>query len=323
MGDPGGVGPEIVYKALNSKAVWDACIPVVVGDLHALTHTRHSLPLGTHLSFNAVETPSDITCGSVAVIDLANVQKNEVAVGRPTANAGHASVAYIKKAVSLVTSGAADAVVTAPINKTTLKMAGYTYPGHTELLAELTGTSDYGMMLVGGGLRVMLTTIHCSLKDVPGRINREAVLRAIRLAVKACNDMGIERPRVAVAGLNPHAGEDGMFGDEEALHITPACEDAVASGMDVKGPLPPDTLFFKALHGEFDVVVAMYHDQGLIPLKMLAFGNAVNITVGLPIIRTSVDHGTAYDIAGKGIADPASLIEAIKLAAQMAGKKAV
>ncbi len=308
MGDPGGVGPEIILKALNSKAVRDVCRPLVVGDIKVLEEARQRLAIGT----------SDML---KAVMDLNNVSLNELTIGRAGAYAGRAAVEYIRKAVELAVSGDVAAIVTAPINKETLKMAGYGYPGHTELLAELTGTREFGMMLAGGGLRVILVTIHCKLKDVPGMITRDSVLKTIRLAGTACTGLGLTSPRIAVAGLNPHAGEGGMFGDEEILHIAPACEEARAAGLDVTGPLPPDTVFYKAAKGAFDIVVCMYHDQGLIPLKMLAFGRAVNVTVGLPIIRTSVDHGTAYDIAGKGVADPSSLIEAVTLAAEMAVRK--
>ena len=230
-------------------------------------------------------------------------------------------MACIKKAVQLALDKKVDAVVTAPITKETLKMAGYPYPGHTELLAELTGAKEYSMLLTGGGLRVVLVTIHEALRDVPGLVRKEGVYRAIRHADDACRMMGIPEPKVAVCGLNPHAGESGLFGDEEITEISPACREARDAGINVFGPLPADTLFHRALNHDFDAVVAMYHDQGLGPLKMLAFGHAVNVTLGLPIIRTSVDHGTAYDIAGKGIANPDSLVEAIKLAALMAGKR--
>ncbi|MGA2192264.1 MAG: 4-hydroxythreonine-4-phosphate dehydrogenase PdxA [Nitrospirota bacterium] len=321
MGDPAGVGPEIILKALNVKTVQDVCVPVVIGDMDVLEDAKGPLPRGTQPRLTSVTTPATSAGDAFEVIDLKKVKPGEITVGQASASAGHASVAYIKKAVALALDGKVAAITTAPINKETLKMAGYPWPGHTELLGELTGASDYGMMLTGGGLRVVLTTIHCALKDVPGLITREKVLSSIRLAEKACRQMGIDIPRIAVAGLNPHAGESGLFGDEESRHILPACEDARMSGLDVTGPLPADSLFFKAKRGDFDIVVAMYHDQGLVPLKMLAFGHAVNVTLGLPIIRTSVDHGTAYDIAGKGIANPDSLIEAIKLAAQMAVRK--
>ena len=208
-------------------------------------------------------------------------------------------------------------MVTAPISKEALKMAGMTWPGHTEMIAELTGTRDYAMMLVGGPLRVILVTIHTALRNVPDMIKQDTVLKTIRLARRACNMLGIKAPRIAVAGLNPHAGEAGMFGDEEIREIIPAIEAARLEGIEATGPFPPDTVFHKAYKGEVDIVVCMYHDQGLVPLKMIAFDTGVNVTVGLPIIRTSPDHGTAYDIAWSGKADPSSLIEAVRLASQM------
>lgn len=321
MGDPGGVGPEIVLKAINSNVVSSLCRPLIIGDMGVMSEARHCLPITMHYPLKSVTEPDEDTGHAAKVLDLANVLPGELTVGVAGAYAGRAAVGYITKAVELAQAGKVAAVVTAPINKETLKMAGYGFPGHTELLAELTGTKDFGMMLVGGGLRVILVTIHTALAGVPGLITRAKVLDTIRLAKRACSELGIRGPKIAVSGLNPHAGEGGLFGDEESRHIGPACEDARAEGMDVTGPVPPDTLFYKAKRGDFDIVVAMYHDQGLIPLKMLAFGNAVNVTVGLPIIRTSVDHGTAYDIAGKGIANPDSLIQAVKLAAEMAGRK--
>jgi 4-hydroxythreonine-4-phosphate dehydrogenase len=319
MGDPAGVGPEVILKALNAKAVWDICRPVVIGDMRVLDEAKGPLPRGTQPKLIHVSEPEEEPEEEgVPVIDMKNVNIEELVVGVAGAYAGVASVSYVKKAVELALSGKVAAIATAPINKETLKLAGYTYPGHTELLAELTHTRDFGMMLTGGGLRVVLATIHCALKEVPGLVTVESVKRAIRLAEWACGRVGIARPRIGVAGLNPHAGEGGRFGDEELRTIIPACDEARAAGHDVTGPLPADTLFYKAHKGQFDIVVAMYHDQGLAPLKMIAFGHAVNVTLGLPIIRTSVDHGTAYDIAGKGIANPDSLIEAIKLAAHMA-----
>jgi 4-hydroxythreonine-4-phosphate dehydrogenase len=199
-----------------------------------------------------------------------------------------------------------------------MNAAGHHYAGHTELLAELTAAREYGMLFVGGGLRVILATIHAALKDVPGQITAEKILKTIRLAHLAMRSFGLEKPRIGVAGLNPHAGEGGLFGNEEWEKILPAVLKARSEGIDASDPVPADTLFYKARNNYYDIVVAMYHDQGLAPLKMLAFGNAVNVTVGLPIIRTSVDHGTAYDIAGKGCADPVSLLEAVKLAVRMA-----
>jgi len=321
MGDPGGIGPEIVLKALNSTEVSDICRAVVVGDLGVLDEAKRALPISTHIPLVPVEDPGADTGGGVPVIDLVNVRRTEITRGKPGAYAGQAVIGYIEKAVSLALAGSVDAVVTAPISKESLRLAGSLHPGHTEMLAELTRTKDFGMMLLGGGLRVILVTIHCALKDVPGKITKESVLRTIRLARAACTDLGLSRPRIAVAALNPHAGEGGIFGSEEAEHILPACDDARALGINVTGPLPPDTVYYRARKGEFDIVVSMYHDQGLIPLKLLAFDTGVNVTVGLPIVRTSVDHGTAFDIAGKGIADPSSLIEAIHLAAQIAKRR--
>jgi 4-hydroxythreonine-4-phosphate dehydrogenase len=216
-----------------------------------------------------------------------------------------------------------DAIVTAPINKEAMHLAGYRYPGHTELLAELTRSREVGMMIVGGPLKIQFATTHVAIRDLASALNPERVERAIRLAVRALRDyFNIAAPRIGVAALNPHAGEAGLFGDEERKMILPAVHRARSVGIDARGPLAADTLFGKAAAGEYDGVVAMYHDQGLIPLKLVAFGKCVNLTVGLPIIRTSVDHGTAYDIAGKGVADPGSLIEAMKLAAWLAESRA-
>jgi 4-hydroxythreonine-4-phosphate dehydrogenase len=230
---------------------------------------------------------------------------------------GSASAGYIRKAVQFALEKQVDGIVTAPISKAALKMAGYKWPGHTEMLADLSRTRDYAMMLVGGPLRVILVTIHTALKNVPELITKQKIVKTIRLARKACSMLKIRKPRIAIAGLNPHAGETGIFGDEEIKKIIPAIREAAKEGIPVSGPCPPDTIFHKAYNGEVDIVVCMYHDQGLIPLKMLAFDTGVNVTVGLPFIRTSPDHGTAYDIAWQGIAEPSSMIEAIKLAVRL------
>jgi 4-hydroxythreonine-4-phosphate dehydrogenase len=317
MGDPAGIGPEIILKALNTTEVWEVCRPVVVGDMGVLERARRLMPLSTLIRLKGVEKPIAGDGDYIPVIDLVNVPVTQHRLGEPAAYAGRAAAEYIDRAASMALTGEVDAITTAPINKETLKMAGYGHPGHTEMLAELTSAKDYGMMLVGGGLRVMLVSIHVPLRDAPDLVTKESVLKAVRLAHRGLKSMGVDNPRIAVAGLNPHAGEAGMFGKEEKLHIAPAVAQAIEEGYDVTGPLPPDTVFYKAKNGVFDVVVCMYHDQGLIPLKLLAFGAAVNVTIGLPIIRTSVDHGTAYDIAGKGVADPASLVEALRLAAKM------
>ncbi len=321
MGDPAGIGPEIVAKVFESGEVLSACTPVVVGSAAVLEKAARDLKL--MLSVQPVASPSDASPapGRADVIHLDNVDLAKHRWGRPNAASGSAVVGYITRAVDLARQGAVDAITTAPISKEMMNAAGHSFAGHTELLAHLTGSKDYGMLFVGGGLAVILATIHVALKDVPHLITREGVLRTIRLAHGSMRDFGVERPRIGVAALNPHAGEGGLFGNEELNELLPAVLDARGMGIDASDPLPADTLFFQARNKRFDIVVAMYHDQGLGPLKMLAFGNAVNVTVGLPIIRTSVDHGTAYDIAGKGCADPASLREAILLAARMAANR--
>jgi 4-hydroxythreonine-4-phosphate dehydrogenase len=316
MGDPGGVGPEIILKALASPDVRHCCLPVVIGSRPVMEECLALLSLPVELDVIAHPEEARSPAGSsVALIDtgtLAGFVK-----GKATAEGGRASADYIKKAVELALDGKVDAIVTAPISKEALKMGGLSWPGHTEMLAELTGTKDYAMMLTGGPLRVILVTIHTSLKSVPGLITRQSVVKTIRLAKKACDMLGIEHPRIAVAGLNPHAGEAGLFGDEEEREIRPAVEDAIKEGISASGPFPPDTVFHKAYKGQTDIVVCMYHDQGLIPLKMIAFDKGVNVTVGLPFARTSPDHGTAYDIAWTGKAGPASMIEAVRLASRL------
>jgi 4-hydroxythreonine-4-phosphate dehydrogenase len=313
MGDPGGVGPEIILKALCSSEVRNCCAPVVVGDSIVIKEALDLLNLPIKLKIIKSPDESKPTKGSIELIDLGMIKK--FTKNKPTAEAGRACVSYIKRAVELVISKQVDGIVTAPISKEALKMAAFKWPGHTEMLADLTNTKDYAMMLTGEPLRVILVTIHTALKNVPGLITRQKILKTIRLAKKACNMLGIKNPIIAVAGLNPHAGEAGIFGNEEIKKIIPAVKEAVKEGVPVSGPYPPDTVFHKAYKGDIDIVVCMYHDQGLIPLKMIAFDKGINVTVGLPFIRTSPDHGTAYDIAWKGIANPSSMIEAIKLAA--------
>jgi 4-hydroxythreonine-4-phosphate dehydrogenase len=225
---------------------------------------------------------------------------------------------YVVKAVELCVGGQVAAMVTGPISKELMHQAGYQFEGHTELLAHLTGTQDYVMMLAGDRLRVSLVTIHCALAEVPGRLTKNLIVKTISITYRSLErDFGIDKPRIAVAALNPHAGESGLFGREDKTIVSPAVEAARDGGLPVEGPFPADTVFYHASTGRYDAVVAMYHDQGLIPLKLLHFSDAVNISLGLPIIRTSVDHGTAYDIAGKGVADPSSLIAALKMAAKI------
>jgi 4-hydroxythreonine-4-phosphate dehydrogenase len=314
MGDPAGIGPEIIAKVIGSGELYPLCKPVVIGDASVMKKLIEEMRLSITVRPIASLVEADPVQGKLDILDLRQVNVSHHKWGTPDASSGKAVVEYIKKAVELTMKGEAAAIVTAPISKEMMNAAGHHYAGHTELLADLTDTREYCMMFVGGGLRVILATIHIALKDVPRQITTATVLKTLRLAHKAMRSFGIENPSIGVAALNPHAGEGRLFGTEEWDTILPAIIRARQEGINASDPLPADTLFYKARNNYFDIVVAMYHDQGLAPLKMLAFGKAVNVTVGLPIIRTSVDHGTAYDIAGKGCADPTSLLEAAKLA---------
>jgi 4-hydroxythreonine-4-phosphate dehydrogenase len=316
MGDPAGIGPEIVIKALPGEDISQVCRPFVLGDVGVLRAA--SKTFGPR-SFHMMQHPVDVSerPETIDVLSLSDL-KGSVCPGRPTKDGGTAMVDYILRAVELATSGQVSAMVTGPTSKELMNQAGYEFQGHTDLIAHLTHTQDYVMMLAGEKLKVALVTIHCPLREVPERINKERIVKTITITCQALeNDFGIEKPRVAVAALNPHAGEAALFGREDIEIIQPAVQEAKKSGLSVEGPLPADTVFYHAVIGRFDAVVAMYHDQGLIPLKLLHFSDAVNITLGLPIVRTSVDHGTAYDIAGKGTADPSSLIAAVKMAAKI------
>lgn len=314
IGDPAGIGPEVVLRSIINPEIRKICQPIVVGDRVVIEEAMQMLSMDIQIN----ELNKSVYKNSESVVNLLN--RNALAsfvTRKPTDANGRACVSYIRKAVDLAINKSVDALVTAPISKESLNMAGFKWHGHTEMLAEFTSTKEYAMMLTGGSLRVMLVTIHEALRNVPDLITKEKVLNTILLAQKACAMLGIENPRIGIAGINPHAGEAGMFGDEEKNKIAPAIEEAKKLDIKADGPYPPDTIFHKAYKGEFDIVVCMYHDQGLIPLKMIAFDSGVNVTVGLPIIRTSPDHGTAYDIAWKGIANPSSMIEAIKLAARL------
>lgn len=320
MGDAAGIGPEIIDKALSKKEIYKISRPIVIGDASVLSDALKVAKVKVKIQPVAGPSSARFEFGTIEVIDLKNIRLSELKMGQVQAMAGKASVEYVQKAVELALRGEIDAMVTAPLNKEAMNISGYDYAGHTEILADLTKTKDYAMMLVAGKLRVVHVTTHVSMKQACSLIKKERVLTVIRLTHQVVQRLGTEKPKIAVAGFNPHAGESGMFGDEEIREITPAIEDARKSGMDVLGPMPPDTVFLRASKGEFDAVVAMYHDQGHIPVKMLGFESGVNVTIGLPIIRTSVDHGTAYRRAGLrlGTGDPTSLEEAIKLAVQMA-----
>jgi 4-hydroxythreonine-4-phosphate dehydrogenase len=322
MGDPAGIGPEVIVKALGRREVRRICRPIVIGSLPVMEQTVGSLGLRlrlvtVHEHAQSVEKSSD-----VPVLDPLESPLGKFRAGTVSQKTGAASVAFIQTAVRLATGRGIDGIVTGPINKEAINLAGYRYPGHTELLADLTNSKESGMMILGGPLKIMFTTTHVAIRDLSETLTTERVLRAIRLAHQGLREyFGVIKPTIGVAALNPHAGEGGLFGDEERKIILPAARQARHAGIQASDPLPADTLFGKAARGDYDAIVAMYHDQGLIPLKLVAFGRCVNLTVGLPIIRTSVDHGTAYDIVGKGIADPGSLIEAIKLAAELAGER--
>ena len=322
MGDPAGIGPEIIVKALAGPHVRKLCRPLVIGSQPILEQTVRSLRarltvVSVHGHAEALGRPRELT-----VFDPLDTPLRRFRVGVAAASTGDASVTFIRTAVRLAMTGCLDGIVTAPINKEAINLGGCHHPGHTELLADLTGAKESGMMIVGGPLKIMFVTTHVAIQDLSGSLTEDRIGRAIRLAHRALrDDFGIAKPRIGVAALNPHAGEHGLFGLEEERVIRPAARRARAAGIHASDPLPADTLFHKAAHGAFDGIVAMYHDQGLIPLKLVAFGKCVNLTVGLPIVRTSVDHGTAYDIAGTGKADPGSLIEAIALAARLSNRR--
>jgi len=324
LGDPAGVGPEIILKALAEGEWQKDSIPLILGDKGVMDFYATLLDL--EVPIVAVKEEDVVSLEPVDegayLLPLTRLSSIQFAPGRSTPYCGEAVVRYIKKAVSLALEGKIAAMVTAPINKASMHAAGYSYPGHTEFLAELTGCDDYAMMLVGGRIKVSLVTIHVPLKEVPRLVTRDKVFRVARLTCRCMRDwFGLDSFKVAVAGLNPHAGEEGAFGDEEERVIAPAVEALQREGYPVSGPFPADTLFHRHAQGEFDAVVAMYHDQGLIPVKLEAFDSGVNLTLGLPIIRTSVDHGTALDIAGRGIASPNSVKAAYALALELANRK--
>jgi 4-hydroxythreonine-4-phosphate dehydrogenase len=328
MGDPAGVGPEIIARAAVDPAVRRDSRPVVIGA--ASTMQAAVTLIGARLTVHAVKHVADCRWadGMLEVLDLANVDMQTLPRAVVSAAAGRAAYDYVERAVALAQAREIDGIVTAPINKEALAAAGMPHTGHTEILAKLSNTASYAMLLMGHDLRVIHVTTHVALRRVPDLVTRERVLTTIQLAQRTMTSLGRRDARIAVAGLNPHAGEDGLFGDEEKTAIVPAIEAARADGLTVIGPLPADTLFSRARGGEFDIVVAMYHDQGHIPVKTVGFTydestrrwtglSGVNVTVGLPFLRVSVDHGTAFDRAWKGIANPESMIEAIDVAVRM------
>ncbi|PTY07482.1 4-hydroxythreonine-4-phosphate dehydrogenase PdxA [Opitutaceae bacterium EW11] len=322
LGDPAGTGPEIISKALLEPDVRALCRPLVVGDAETLR--RACTFTGSKARIATVNRPSEAgaRADQIDVLDLKNVDLGRLELGRVDPLAGKAAYEAVKRAAELALSGEVAGIVTSAINKAALNLAGYHYDGHTGLLAELCQSPGATMMLAAERLRVSHVSTHVSLRTAIDRVRPERILQVLQLTHEAMQALGIEKPRLAVAGLNPHAGEGGLFGNEEQLYIQPAVAEARARGLDASGPHPGDTVFFRTLQGEFDAAVAMYHDQGHVAAKMLGIWRGVNVTLGLPIIRTSVEHGTNFDLAGTGRSDPRSLIEAIKLAAVMAAHRA-
>jgi len=332
MGDPAGIGPEIIIKTLALKDLYDRCSPLVVGDAKTLENEVKSLK--SPLKVNAINNVDDakFECGIIDVIDLKNVDTNALKPGVVSAMAGKAAFEAVIKNIELALANEIDATVTAPINKESIHKAGHKYSGHTEIYADYTNTKKFAMLLADDNFRVIHTSTHVSLRQACDLCKKDRVFEVITLLHDACRKFGIEKPRIAVAGLNPHAGENQLFGHEEVNEIIPAMEKANALGYDAQGPFPPDTMFVKAVQGKFDGCVAMYHDQGHIPFKLEGFKwdneketmksvKGVNITLGLPIIRTSVDHGTAFEIAGQGIASADAMLVAIDYAIVMAKHK--
>jgi 4-hydroxythreonine-4-phosphate dehydrogenase len=318
IGDAAGVGPEIIVKALAEKEVYNICRPVVIGDLGIMK--RAVSIVGKNLTCRAIEdvVSGGHEFGQIDVLDLNNLPV-DLPFAQVDPRAGKAAYTYVETAVNLALAGKIAAIATAPLNKDAMNQGGCHFPGHTEILAHLSNTKNYAMMLTGGSLRVIHVSTHLSLRQACEKVKKDRVLKVINLADQAMKKIGIKEPRIAVAGLNPHSGEGGLFGTEEIEEIIPAIESAKTLGLNVTGPVAPDTVFYRAaVKKDFDIVVVMYHDQGHIPLKVLGFEEGVNITVGLPFIRTSVDHGTAFDIAGKGVANHMSMLESIRLAALMA-----
>ncbi|ASN04406.1 4-hydroxythreonine-4-phosphate dehydrogenase PdxA [Virgibacillus necropolis] len=318
MGDASGVGPEIIVKGLQSKHVYEQSRPIVIGDSKMLERAADILEIDVTIKVLGNNSEFTTTYGEIACYDM-NLLPEDLPFGQVSSEAGHAAFEYLRTAIELANNGRIDAICTAPLNKEALHKGGHIYPGHTEILAELTDTKDFSMMLSSPKLKVIHVTTHVGIIDAINMIEPERVYNVIRLAHETLTNSGIEQPKIGVCGINPHAGENGLFGyGEEEEKIIPAIERATKEGINVEGPLPADTLFFRAQRGDFDIVVAMYHDQGHGPIKVLGLEAGVNITVGLPIIRTSVDHGTAFDIAGKGVVDERSMLEALRQAIELA-----
>ena len=322
MGDPCGVGAEVVVKALSEPAVSEFCRPLVVGHPVFLEANLRYAPAGARVV--SVQDPTNAEFGprDIGVWNPVDLDLGKIAPAQVCPEAGRGAVEWVKAAVDLALAGTVQAIVTAPLNKEAMNLAGYAYAGHTELLGDCTQSQNYRMLLASERLKVLHVTVHVALNQVPVRVTVDRVFDTIELGQHAMVAMGYSEPRIAVAGLNPHAGEHGLFGSEDEEVIRPAVEQAMTAGWNVTGPLPGDTLFHKAYQGDYDLVLAMFHDQGHIPIKLVAFADAVNVTLGLPIIRTSVDHGTAFDIVGQGLADHGNMVAAMCMAARLSGSPA-
>ena len=323
IGDPGGIGPEVVLEALTSPEIRAAADYVIIGSEKILSDIAGNLGIGSGLQLSRIDNTSlrskRVLTDDINVLDIDNVSVHDALKHKPLPESGRASVEYILKGLDLALGGEIDALVTAPISKEAIKMAGFDFAGHTELLKEKTSVDNVVMFMVGKGLRVSFVTTHLAVNEVSGFINRENVFSTIQITATGLKTFfGIDKPKIAVCGLNPHCGDGDRFGTEEKDVIMPAIVRAQEMGIDCHGPLSADTVFNKALNGEFYIVVVQFHDQGTIPIKMHAFDSGVNITLGIPVIRTSPTHGTAFDIAGKGIANPGSMVEAIKTAVMVA-----
>jgi 4-hydroxythreonine-4-phosphate dehydrogenase len=324
MGDPASIGPEITVKTLIREDIYEKCRPIIIGDAVMLEEAKKIVGM-SNIRINPVHRVNDakFEFGTIDVLDMKLIDYEEIRMGTVSSTSGEASFQYVKKVIELAMNNEVDATVTNAINKEAINLAGHHYSGHTEIYAEMTGTEKYTMMLVHNDLRVVHVSTHVSLLEACRLVKKDRILEVIEIANKACKRMGISNPCIGVAGLNPHCGENGLFGREEIEEIKPAVDQAIKNGINAQGPIAPDSIFSKARGGFYDVVVAMYHDQGHIPLKVLGFiyskkqqkweaVDGVNITLGLPIIRTSVDHGTAFDQAGKGTASEISLVNAIE-----------
>lgn len=316
MGDAAGIGPEVIVKALGNKEIYDICRPLVVGDGEVMRRAVSRFDNTLNVKFIDKPAEAQGKHGTIDILDLRNLE-GEVVMGKVSGECGRAAMEYITRAAELAQSREVAAMVTAPINKEAVMLAGYADTGHMKFLCRITGTTEYAAMLVSGNLRAVHLSDHYSLREACDLVRRERILAKLILIQESFLKWGHPEPRIGVAALNPHGSDGGMFGNEEAEEILPAVKDAQAAGINARGPFPADSIFYRAIGGEFDVVLAMYHDQGHIAVKVHGFEQSIAVTLGLPFVRTSVDHGTAYDIAGKGIADCRSMVGAIRAAVEL------